>query len=165
MTGIPVNALAEHAFVAHEHAEVARGLDDIHEIARFRGSVSSPDVAGALREVVRWLDDVLEPHAAWEDGWLYPEIDRRAGTPWATRLMTFEHGQIRELGERLRRELLLLREEHGTDLAMDVRGILIGLETLVRAHVERETRFLLPLLDERPRSGSAGSPVPDVVPA
>ena len=41
-----------------------------------------------------WLEHELKPHLAWEDRWLYPQLDEIAGTPWATRLPRFEHRQI-----------------------------------------------------------------------
>lgn len=153
----------EHAFAAHEHLEIVQGLDRMRDLARFRGSIASPEMSAGFREVVGWIENVLEPHAAWEDAWLYAEIDARAGTPWATRVMGFEHHQIRELAAQLGREVKRLPIDHGVELGMDVRALLIGLETLVRAHIEREMRFLLPVLDEpagRPAATSERAPVP-----
>ena len=41
------------------------------------------------------------PHMAWEESWLYPQIDDRAQTPWATSLVRFDHRQILEQAEHL----------------------------------------------------------------
>ena len=148
MTEFPRGATAQHAFAEHEHREISRGIDRIHDVAGFIGSVAAPDVSIALAEVIDWIETVLEPHAAWDDAWLYPQIDRRAGTPWATKLMAFEHHQIRELARHLEadRELLLRDNRHGH--AVELSGRLFALEALLRAHIEREERFLIPLLED-----------------
>ena len=140
---------AERTFVEHEHRELVPGLSKIHEVACSVGSIPAIDLSRALREVMAWVDGVLRPHTAWEEQWLYPELDRRAGTRWATRLFQFEHGQIRDMTSRLDDDHTRLFEfgHIGADVA-SIRCHLFGLEALVRAHVEREERFLLPLLEE-----------------
>jgi Hemerythrin HHE cation binding domain len=92
MTETRRETIPEHDFVAHEHADMRRGIERIHEAATLRGT--SGDLSFAALEVLHWVETVLEPHAQWEDRWLYPEVDERAGTQWATKLMTFEHQQI-----------------------------------------------------------------------
>jgi hemerythrin-like domain-containing protein len=134
-------------FAEREHAELIRGLNQIHELARSIGHVATPLVADRMIDVMHWIDRTLEPHLAWEDAWLYPEIDRRTATPWATRAARFDHSQLRSRVERLRFE----RVGFTADLegARDaLQADLFAFEGLVRAHVEREEQFLLPLLDE-----------------
>jgi hemerythrin-like domain-containing protein len=147
MAEFPGGMTAEHAFAEHEHRELARGIDRIHEVARYVGTIAAPDLSIALIDVLDWVEVVLEPHAAWEDAWLYPEIDRRAGTSWATRLMAFEHRQIREIARRLEADRELLHGEPGRDRAVELVAHLFALEALLRAHIEREERFLMPILD------------------
>ena len=72
---------AERTFVEHEHRELIPGINRIHEVACSVGTVPATDLSRALREVMAWVDGVLQPHAAWEEQWLYPELDQRAGTP------------------------------------------------------------------------------------
>jgi hemerythrin-like domain-containing protein len=139
---------AEHEVAEHEHREIARGVDRIHEVARFVGSVAAPDISIALLDVLDWIETILEPHASWEDAWLYPQIDERAGTPWATKLMTFEHHQIRALARHLEADRELLHREPSHDLEVELRGHLFAIEALPRAHIEREERFLIPLLED-----------------
>ena len=99
----------------------------------------------------QWLDHVLEPHIAWEETWLYPQIDTRTGTPWATRAARFDHQQIREMASRLRADQILLNGHPSGDQHADCRCHLFGLEALLRAHIEREERYLIPLLgDDEP---------------
>jgi hemerythrin-like domain-containing protein len=139
---------AEHAFAEHEHRDLARGLDRIHAIARAVGGPSSVDWSGAVLSVLDWVERVLRPHAAWEDAWLYPEIASRAGSPWATKLMTFEHQQILEIARKVELDRERLSgEQLFRDEMVGLAGDLFVLEGLLRAHIEREARFLIPLLE------------------
>lgn len=150
---------AERAFADHEHRDLRPGIDRIHDVAGSVGTIAAPDLSIVLLDVLDWFETVVEPHAAWEEGWLYPELDRLAGTPWATRLMRYEHHQIRHVVARLESDRDLLRHEPNHDEAVALLGDLFALEALLRSHVEREERFLLPLLDEPPVGGlGAGSP-------
>jgi hemerythrin-like domain-containing protein len=145
---------AERDFAEHEHRELRPGIDRIHDAACSVGTVATPQLSIALLDVIRWVERVLQPHVAWEEASLYPELDRRAGTPWATKLMQFEHQQIREMTARLHRDQERLNMPHDLDLVQEIRCHVFGMEAILRAHVEREERLLLPLLEEelRPRS-------------
>ena len=145
MTETRIDTIPERDFVAYEHQEMRRGLDRIHEAASLRGTTA--DLSSAVLEVLAWVDTVLEPHAQWEDRWLYPEIDERAGSPWATRLMTYEHQQIRDAAHAVAAARLALREHGSTATVIELRGRLFALDAIVRAHMAREERFLIPLLD------------------
>jgi len=138
---------AEHAFAEHEHRDLAPGIDRIHAVARMVGGIAPSDWSSAVLDVIDWVETVLRPHAAWEDAWLYPEIAGRAGSPWATKLMTFEHQQILEVARQLEADRNLLGREPSRDEMIEPRGHLFALEALLRAHIEREERFLIPLLD------------------
>jgi hemerythrin-like domain-containing protein len=138
---------AEHEFAEQEHRDLAPALDRIHAVARTVGSIAPSDRSSALLDIVKWVQTVLQPHAAWEDAWLYPEIARRAGSPWATKLMTFEHLQIFEVARQLEADLDLLGRGPSRDEMIEPRGHLFALEALLRAHIEREERFLIPLLE------------------
>jgi hypothetical protein len=146
MTDLLTVTNADHAFVEHEHAELAAGTERIHELGGRVGSVTPQDLAGGLLHVLDWFEKVLVPHAAWEEHTLYARIDERAGTAWATKLMRFEHLQIRRLATSLAtdRQRLLAMPTHA--LLTELRAHLFGLEALLRAHIEREELFLSPLL-------------------
>jgi len=148
MTATPRSFTAERTFVDHEHRDLRPGIDRIHDVARAVGSVAAPDLAIILLDVLDWVDKVVEPPIAWEDGWLYPEIDRRAGTQWATKIMRFEHHQIRAAASRLESDGDTLRHEPNHEQACELLAHLVTLEALMRAHIEREERFLFPMLDE-----------------
>lgn len=148
MTGSQRTFTAERAFVDHEHRDLRPGIERIHDVERAVGTIAAPDLSIVLLDVLDWVDTVVEPHVAWEDGWLYPEIDRRAGTPWATKTMRFEHHQIREAASRLEADRETLQHQPDHEQACELVRHLTALETLMRSHVEREERFLLPLLEE-----------------
>jgi hemerythrin-like domain-containing protein len=139
---------ASWAYIEHEHRDLVRGINRIHEVACEVGQRATPDVSADVLGVLRWFETTLEPHMAWEEAMLYPEIDRRAGTPWATRAARFDHQQIREVVAGLRLGHRELADRRTVDPQADVRCRLYGLETLLRAHVEREERFLIPELNE-----------------
>jgi len=136
------------AFAEHEHRDLARGINRIHDVACEIGRRATPEWATDVLEVLDWLDRTLDPHIAWEESWLYPEIDARTGTPWATRAARFDHRQVRAMAARLRLDHQALRMHDAFDQEADTRCHLFSLEALLRAHIEREERFLIPLLDE-----------------
>ena len=135
------------SFVEHEHREVIAGIDHIHDVACDLPTLSPNQMSVHVGGVLRWVDQTLKPHIVWEEQWLFPTIDERADTPWATRLIRFDHRQILERAERISSDRSGL--DHGpTSAAMtEIRSDLFALEALLRANVEREERFLLPLLE------------------
>ena len=145
MTGAPQ---ALWAFTEHEHRELARGVDRIHDVACGIGTWVDPDLAGRLVEILGWLDHDLEPHVSWEESWLYPQLEARTGSPWVTRFARFDHHQIREMAARVEADQRLLREKAESGRLSELKCHLFGLEALLRAHLEREERYLIPLLEE-----------------
>jgi hypothetical protein len=147
MTGVSADGRAAiRLFAEHEHEDIAAGIDRIHALGEELATLPVDRRTDCLRAILHWVEADLRPHMAWEESWLFPQIDARTGTPWATRLVRFEHHQIADQAERLR--------EHGTcgsqlpsaDAAAMI-GDLARLEALLRANIEREERFFLPLLD------------------
>ncbi|MDO8485940.1 MAG: hemerythrin domain-containing protein [Candidatus Limnocylindrales bacterium] len=136
------------AFTEHEHDDLVRGINRIHDVACEIGRRPTPELSVHVLDVLQWLDGTLEPHIGWEEAWLYPEIDARIGTPWATRAARFDHQQVREMAARLRADPHLLSSHEAGDHEAEIRCHLFGLEALLRAHIEREERFLIPLLDD-----------------
>jgi iron-sulfur cluster repair protein YtfE (RIC family) len=148
-------AQAVWAFEEHEHRDLVRGINRIHDVACEIGRRPTPELSVHVLDVLRWIDASLEPHVAWEEAWLYPEIEARIGSPWATRAARFDHQQIREMVARLRVDQPLLGRHEVGDPPAEARCHLFGLEALLRAHIEREERFLIPLLEEDRTSGRA----------
>jgi len=140
-------AEVERRFVENEHREMLPGIGRIDDVAGLAGSLAAPDLSAALRSILDWLERSYLPHCDWEDSWLYPELDRIAATPWATRSMRFDHRQIRELVDRLEIDWELLRREPTHRHLIELRARLYALHALIKSHVEREERFLVPLLE------------------
>lgn len=135
------------SFVDHEHHELAGGIDHIHEVACELPALSVPSMSSRIERVLHWVDTTLRPHMAWEESSLFAAIDDRAQTRWATRLIRFDHEQIRRQAERLRAHRSGLQHGPSSDTIVDVRCDLFALEALLRASLEREETFLLPLLE------------------
>jgi Hemerythrin HHE cation binding domain len=148
MTTVAREPQAIWTFAEHEHLDLARGIDHIHDIACEIGRRPTPELSVHVLGILQWSEQVLSPHMAWEDGWLFPEIDARAGTTWATRFARFDHRQIREMLGQIRIDQRSLAQDRSIDRHAGLRCHLFGLEALLRAHIEREQRFLIPVLDE-----------------
>lgn len=136
---------AVRSFAEHEHEELAAGINRIHALREELATLPVDRRADSIRRVLRWVDADLKPHMAWEESWLFPQIDARARTPWATRLVRFDHQQIAAQAERLHADATCGSHFPSHDTVTLVAD-LSGLEALLRANVEREERFLLPLL-------------------
>lgn len=54
------DTLPEHDFATHEHRELGRGIDRIHEVGSLRGT--NEELSVDALEVLHWIDTVLEPH-------------------------------------------------------------------------------------------------------
>jgi hypothetical protein len=143
-----VEAQPVWAFAEHEHRDLVRGINRIHDIACEIGHRPASELSVHMLGVLQWLDTVLEPHVAWEETWLYPEIDARLGTPWATRAARFDHQQIRDMATRLRVDQALVRSHASGHESAEARCHVFGLEALLKAHIEREERYLIPVLGE-----------------
>ena len=141
---------AEYSFARHEHAELRIGLDQMHSAARAIVEMSAADSARRIRPVCAWLTDVLMPHVAWEGAVIFPEIDELSATTLPTRLMRFDHIQINRAALLVEKDFEhICRGDPIPDGRRDAYDHLVGLETLIRAHLEREEAFLLPILDGR----------------
>lgn len=141
-----VGRQAIRAFAEHEHDELAAGMDRIHELGAELATLPVDRRAASIDKVLHWIDADLKPHMAWEESWLFPQIDARARTPWATRLVRFDHQQIAAQAERLHAHCVYASQFSSNDIVTLVAD-LSGLEALLRANVEREERFLLPLIE------------------
>jgi iron-sulfur cluster repair protein YtfE (RIC family) len=149
MTRTGLGSHVMRTFIEHEHAELRPGIERIHDSAFGLAQGPRPEAIDHIRDVTRWIDRVLRPHMAWEEGWLYPQIDERIGTPWATRAIRFDHQQICRVADRVRDDLTGMSHDSTLEGTLGTQHDLFALEALLGAHVEREERFLLPILDER----------------
>lgn len=149
MTAQTVVAEGEGRFAAQEHRDLAVGLAHIGETIERSCDLTSTELWARLHRALGWLERELKPHLTWEDVWLYPQLDDLAGTSWATKLPRFEHRQIEAVIAALESdsERWLGRATARTDA--EVVAHLSAIRALIAAHMEREERFLLPLLEDR----------------
>jgi hemerythrin-like domain-containing protein len=139
---------AEAVFARHEHDELRDGLDQLMVAARAVMSTACPDIAPRVRPIEVWLTKVLIPHVVWERAVIFPEVDDLSGNVWPTAVMAFDHMQIERAARVIEREVVDLSGRTATsDDRAQVYEHVIGLEALIRAHLEREDEFLLPILD------------------
>ncbi len=137
----------ERRILSHEHREIEHVVGRIEATAEMAGNLAARDLASALRSLLDSVEKTLLPHLDWEDNFCYPEMDRLAGTPWATRLLRLQHQQVRQSVERLEADWLALRREPTHRQLVDLRARLYGLHALMSAHFEQEERVILPFLD------------------
>jgi iron-sulfur cluster repair protein YtfE (RIC family) len=143
------------SFLEHEHDELATGLNQLHELAEQLSLLSVERLLHRISTTIEWLEGTVTPHMTWEERWLFPQIDDRARTPWATRLVRFDHHQITEQIHRLRAHRVHLEHGPSSEAIVEVRCDLYAIETLLRACLEREERVLLPLFERDDQRGTA----------
>lgn len=150
MVELAAVAGAEGAYARHEHAELRAGLAHVHEAARALIRVPTGDAVRRLKPVCAFLTDELMPHVAWEGSVIFPEVEELSLTTWPTRLMRFDHIQINRAAVRVEKDIeRICGVETSSEERRDAYDDLIVLETLIRAHLEREEMFVMPILEAR----------------
>ena len=147
MTAHPMTA-GESRFEAQEHKGLALGLTHIEEIIERASELGSEGLWARLHETLRWLDHEIRPHMAWEDRWLYPQLDEIAETPWATRSARMEHRQIEKMITTLEADSERWLGHATPHTCAEVVQHLSAIRAVLATHVEREERLLLPLLGD-----------------
>jgi len=136
---------AIRTFAEHEHEELAVGIDRIHALGESLSTLPVDQRTAGVRRVLRWIDMDLRPHLAWEESWLFPQIDAQLRSHWATRFVRLDHQQIAAQAARLQADAS--GGASGSKQTVSIIADLSGLEALLRANVEREERLILPLLE------------------
>lgn len=140
----------EGRIIHEEHQRLRTGLAALEQTIADAYRLSRPELSDRVHRALEWIRRDLLPHAAWEDAWLYPQLDREAETPWATRVLRFEHTQINEIAVGLETDAQELRERWSMELAFRIVARIASLHCIVAAHVAQEERFVLPVLDAQP---------------
>ena len=131
------------------HGEIlAPRLERIRRVADCVGTAPAVEVREGVWEACAFLAHDLVPHAEWEDGVLYPAVERALGAPRAAAAMTREHEDIRDLADELENLKDDLRGELAEDQACSLRRILYGLYALVKLHFAKEEEIYLTILEE-----------------
>ena len=135
------------SFAEHEHRELEAGIGRIHDLACRLAELPAHEMAARVDGVLRWVSESLRPHMAWEEAWLRSQAEVGAETRWVMRLAGFDHRQITSLTDRLTVRRAALVHGPAVETVCEVKGDLFGLEALLRADLEREACFLLPMMD------------------
>lgn len=151
-TAIAADAV-EVKLVEQEHRRIREGLANLEQALGDAHLLARPDAIAAAVRALAWLRRDVLPHAAWEEAWLYPQLDSIAGTPWATRAMRFEHEQIREVASLLERDFGAAEARWSNEQAFRLVIAMARLATLLSAHLAQEQWFVGPLLDHTAAEG------------
>ena len=92
MTEHPI-AVVERHILDRAHRAVEHVLARLDVAAEMAGTMGGPELSGLVRDLLDSVDATLLPHMAWEEQVCFPETDRLAGTPWATRILYLQHEQ------------------------------------------------------------------------
>jgi iron-sulfur cluster repair protein YtfE (RIC family) len=137
----------EGQLLDQEHRQIRAGLSSLQEGIDRAHAMSRSDAIDRVVRTLAWLRRDLLPHAAWEEAWLYPHLDRAAGTPWATQALRLQHEQIRELAAALEREFAAAEVSWSAEEAFQLTVAMTRLEALISAHLTQEQWFVGPLLE------------------
>lgn len=144
----------EERILEHEHLALRAGLstiagtlEDAHRLSRF-------DLAERVARTTSWLHREFLPHAAWEETWLFDQLDRATDSPWTTRALRFQHDQIRELATALEQASVTAHAHWTNEIAFRLVTALARLEATISTHLSQEERFVLALL-EHPAGATA----------
>jgi hemerythrin-like domain-containing protein len=137
-----------------EHGTVRSMINDLE--GRIAGSAGrASDLERAIDEVMSFIMEELEPHAAWEQRVLYPLIDRwaRSDIHPFTATMRHEHAIM---GRWVRKLEAARARAVGQPVHWVIQaGELLG---LLRAHLEVEEEVLFPILDDKARADELRPP-------
>ena len=153
MTTLIAADAVEVQLVEQEHRRIREGLANLEDALGDAHLLARPDAIAAAVRALAWLRRDVLPHAAWEEAWLYPQLDSIAGTPWATRAMRFEHEQIREVATLLERDFGAAEARWSNEQAFRLVIAMARLATLISAHLAQEQWFVGPLLDHAAEQG------------
>ena len=131
----------------HEHRRVRDGLAALQEVLEDPEIRTRPEAIDRTARTLQWIRRDVLPHAAWEEAWLYPRLDTTAGTAWATRVLRFQHEQIRDLATALEAAFVSAEGRWTPEAGYQLALAMTRLETLISAHLAQEQWFVRPLLD------------------
>jgi hypothetical protein len=144
--GAPGSELARR--FSAEHQVLRPDLDRLRSVADDLGTVDPDEGVEEVREVHRFLTEVLLPHEEAEDRALYPEVAAMLGGTDPTGTMSRTHVEIgrhvRHLGRLLDR---LPEDGPDEDDLVEMRRLLYGLHAILRLHFAQEDEGYLSLAE------------------
>jgi hemerythrin-like domain-containing protein len=149
MDSLTAADIVEVRIIEREHRELRSGLSNLEGAIEEASRLSQSDLRDRIARTTAWAYRQFLPHAAWEEAWLYSQLDEATGSPWATRALRFQHEQIRELASALEAVSITAYEHWTSEIVCRVVAAMARLDALVSAHLAQEELFVLPLLEEK----------------
>jgi hypothetical protein len=141
--------IVEERIIEREHQALRTGLSTLEGTIDEAHRLSRSELAERIARATAWMHRDFLPHAAWEEAWLYAQLDHATGSPWTTRALRFQHEQIRELATALEAASVAAHEHWTSEIVYRVVAAMARLDALISAHLAQEEMFVLPLLDEK----------------
>ena len=132
-----------------EHVDIRAAIDKIHAVADRLGNVDPIETLASARQIHQLLVDKVAPHESAEQDVLYPALDRVLGGSDPTGPMSRAHVEIAHQIRRLGQLLDEIGAEGPDDEAVvEMRGLLYGLQAVLRLHTTQEDESYLSLGDD-----------------
>ena len=133
-----------------EHLALMQEIEALKQVVNMIGSAPLIALHEQLDALSEFLTSQLRPHAQAEEQVFYPLAAKLLGSDASTAVMIREHAQVDHLIE----ELDILRLKIGDRVllvaqANQLRHVLNGLYSILKAHFAREEAVFLPLIDRR----------------
>jgi hemerythrin-like domain-containing protein len=138
----------EVRIIEREHQELRFGLSNLEGTIEEASRLSQSELRDRIARTTAWAHRQFLPHAAWEEAWMYAQLDEATGSPWTTRALRFQHEQIRELATALETVSIAAYEHWTAEIVCRVVAAMARLDALISAHLAQEELFVLPFLEE-----------------
>ncbi|MBM2805691.1 MAG: Hemerythrin cation binding protein [Deltaproteobacteria bacterium] len=135
-------------YIIDEHRNLLPHIEELRIVADSVGDFSPSLLLRGIDKLHDFLMSQLIPHAQAEEETFYPAVAKILGTPQAIATMSRDHAEVSDLTGQLR--ALRSQISHSgfdEDKAKELRRILYGLHTLLKAHFAKEEEVYLPMLD------------------
>lgn len=129
-----------------EHREIQKHLAHIQTWSNELLQQQADTQLVTMRKIVSFLSEQIKPHAAWEETYLYPLIDKLTSSSKAyafTSSMQHEHKIISRWIDDLDKNARALRPDPASFVQST--NQLLG---IIKAHFEEEDEVLLPIIDQ-----------------
>jgi hypothetical protein len=154
MVALTAADVIEGRILEREHQGLRIGLSNLEGAIDDAYRLSRGELANRIARTTSWAHREFLPHAAWEEAWLYPQLDQASGSPWATRALRFQHEQIRELATALEAVSVIAHEHWTAEIVFRVVAAMARLDAIISAHVAQEELLVLPLMDAPAGAGA-----------
>jgi iron-sulfur cluster repair protein YtfE (RIC family) len=98
-----------------------------------------------LEQLIAGEHAIMREHLQTEEEVVYPAIDRVADADWSSQAMRLDHEAIKEMLGQLDRAIADIRRARWLD---EVQRALFVLEAVIRLHLDKEERMLVPLVGQ-----------------